>query len=69
MRLFGQEAGLKYVNGLTKGFFKTNFVLRGGYWQGLPKLEYDERIKKRNEEVNKTSRGDYVLKGTKNIVR
>lgn len=69
MRLFGVEHSLRYVNGLTKGFFKTQFALEGGYWQGQAKLEYDERIKKREEEVNKTSGGDYVLTGTKNIVR
>ena len=69
MRLFGVEHALRYVNGITKGFFVTQFTLEGATWHGQTKLEYEERIKKRNQDINKTSGRDYVLTGTKNIVR
>ena len=69
MRLFGVEHALRYINGLTKGFFVTKFIKKGGYWHGQTDKEYDKRVQRAQERAADPVGSQYELTGTKNRVR
>ena len=69
MRLFGVEHALRYINGLTKGFFVTKFIKKGGYWHGQMDKEYDKRVQRAQERAADPVGSQYELTGTKNRVR
>lgn len=65
-RLFGEEAGLEYINNLTKGFHVTKFTTKGSYWYGISEKEYQERLLLAKQHADDPSIVDYSLTGTKN---
>ena len=66
-RLFGIDAGLKYINDLTKGIPVPNFVKRGSFWGGLSESEFQQKRKEALERAIDPSHVQYTITGTKNI--
>lgn len=66
-RLFEYEAGLNYINELTKAHTVTNFLTKGRYWYGLSEQEYRQRKEEAMKIANNPSLVDYSITGTKNI--
>jgi hypothetical protein len=66
-RLFGLEAGLKYINELTKGLHVTTFLSKGSFWYGMPEKEYEQKKLKTIQNAENPSLVDYSLTGTKNV--
>ena len=65
-RIFGFDSALKYINDLTKGFYVTNFNMKGAYWHGVSNFEYRERRRKALEKVENIGHVQYSLVGTGN---
>jgi hypothetical protein len=68
-RLFGIEPALRYINGLTKGFFVTKFIIKGSSWHGITEKEYDQRLKQALAKAEGPDSSQYTLTGTKNNTR
>mgnify|MGYP003147804792 CR=1 FL=1 len=68
-RLFGHESALARINSLTKGFRVTKFNMKGGYWSGVPEMEYERRRQQAIENAEDPGRVQYSLTGTGNTVK
>ena len=68
-RLFGDEAAMKYINDLTKGFMVTKFNIKGGFWQGVAEKEFNDRKNIALEEAENYILNSKPLTGTKNNTR
>ena len=68
-RLFGLDPALRYINGLTKGFFVTKFIKKGSAWHGTTEKEYDQRLNQARARAEGPESGQYTLTGTKNNTR
>ncbi len=68
-RLFGIEPALRYINGLTKGFFVTKFIIKGSSWHGITEKEYVQRLKQSLAKAEGPDSSQYTLTGTKNNTR
>ena len=66
-RLFDFDAGLNYINELTKGLHVTKFLTKGRYWHGVPEEEYQRRRLEIMQTIDNPSKVDYSITGTKNI--
>ena len=66
-RLFSYDAGLNYVNELTKGLHVTKFLTKGQYWHGISEQEYQQRKQEIMKTLDNPSKIDYSITGTKNI--
>tara|TARA_R110002074_G_scaffold3235_6_gene17316 strand:- start:2062 stop:3384 length:1323 start_codon:yes stop_codon:yes gene_type:complete len=66
-RLFEFDAGLIYINELTKGIHVTKFLRKGSYWHGTTEEEYQRRKLEIMKTIDNPSKVDYSITGTKNI--
>jgi len=66
-RLFGDDAAMRYINNLTKGFLVTKFNKRGGFWQGVSEKTYNDR--KNDDQQIIENAANAPLTGTKNSTR
>jgi hypothetical protein len=66
-RLFEFDAGLNYINELTKGIHVTKFLRKGSYWHGTTEEEYQRRKLEIMKTIDNPSKVDYSITGTKNI--
>lgn len=64
-RLFSYDAGLNYINELTKGLHVTKFLTKGQYWHGISEQEYQQRKQEIMETLDNPSKVDYSITGTK----
>jgi len=64
-RLFGLEAALNYINGLTKGFLVAKFNIKGDYWYGKSDSNFEETRQESLDNAVEPSLVDYSLTGTK----
>lgn len=54
-RNLGEEAALRYINNLTKGWSVSKLTRSGKYWYGQGQKEYNERIKNSIENVGSSN--------------
>ena len=61
------DVALDFINDLTKGFYVTNFNMRGKNWHGVSKTEHRRRMMESLRKANDASQSQYSLTLTKNM--